>query len=296
MKILIAYDGSTHADTAIADLQRAGLPRTAEATVLSVVEWPLQAPRSWGMVDTAFPQEWTMRVQAAQASAEAACQRIQTLFPNWNVQLETPTGHPAAMILERAAGWPADLIVAGTHGRSLLGRALLGSVSMKLAKEAHCSVRVARMKNHDGPIRLILGDDGSSEAEVALEEICRRTWPVGTEAQVLSVHEVLVTTTTERIAISDRLYDEINKDEHSRLTHVSTRAAERLRAAGLTALPIVEEGDPRDMLVRQAEDGKADTIFVGARGLGRVERFLLGSVSSATVAHAPCSVEIIRPQ
>ncbi len=75
---------------------------------------------------------------------------------------------------------------------------------------------------------------------------------------------------------------------------ISTHAAERLRAAGLTALPIVEEGDPRDVLVRQAEDWKADTIFVGARGLGRVERFLLGSVSSAAVAHAPCSVEIIR--
>src|SRR5215472_1413463 len=198
------------------------------------------------------------------------------------------------MILERAAGWPADLIVAGTHGRSLLGRALLGSVSMKLAKEAHCSVRVARMKSHDGPIRLILGDDGSSEADIALEEICRRTWPVGTEAQVLSVHEVLVTTNAERIAISERLYDEINKDEHFRLTHVSTQAAERLRAAGLTALPIVEEGDPRDVLVRQVDARNIDTIFVGARGLGRVRRFLLGSVSSAAVADAPCSVEIVR--
>src|SRR5690349_865968 len=125
MKMLVAYDGSRHADTAITDLQWAGLPRTAEAIVLSVVEWPLQAPRSWGMVDTTFPQEWTMRTKAA---AEAACQRIQTLFPNWNVQLETATGHPAAMILERAAGWPADLIVAGTHGRSPLGGALLGSV------------------------------------------------------------------------------------------------------------------------------------------------------------------------
>src|ERR1051326_147834 len=294
MKILIAYDGSAHADTAVADLQWTGLPRTAEATVLSVVEWPLQAPSSWGMVDTTFPQEWTMRTKAAEASAEAACQRIQTLFPKWNVQLETPTGEPAAMILERAAGWPADLVVTGTHGRSPLSRALLGSVSMKLATPAHCSLRVARMKNHEGPIRLILGDDGSPEAQIALQEVCRRTWPAGTEARVLSVHEVLVTTNAERIAISDRLYDEINKDEHSRLTLVSTQAAERLRGAGLTVLPIVEEGDPRDALVRQAENWKADTVFVGARGLGRVERFLLGSVSSAAVAHAPCSVEIIR--
>ena len=294
MKILIAYDGSAHADTAIDDLQWAGLPATAEALVLSVVEWPLQAPRSWGMVDTAFPQEWNMRVQAAEASAEAACQRIQKLFPNWNVQMETPTGHAAAMILERAAGWPADLIVAGTHGRSRLSRAFLGSVSMKLSKEAHCSVRIARVKNHDGPIRIVLAHDGSAEASTVLEEVCRRTWPAGTEALVLSIHEVLVATNAERIAINERLYDEINKDEHFRLTHVATEAAQKLRAAGLTVNVTVEEGDPRDVLVRRAEAWKADTLFLGARGLGRVERFLLGSVSSAAVAHAPCTVEIVR--
>src|SRR5581483_12450827 len=103
--ILIAYDGFMHADAAITDLQWAGLPRSAEALVVSVVEWPLQAPRSWGMVDTGFPHEWTMRVQSAEAAADAACQRIQKMFPAWNVLMETPTGHAAQMILERAAAW-----------------------------------------------------------------------------------------------------------------------------------------------------------------------------------------------
>ena len=294
MKVLIAYDGSTHAETAISDLQSAGLPETAQAIVLSVVEWPLQAPRSWGMVDTGFPREWTTRVQAAEASAEAACQCVQRQFPQWDVQMETPTGNHAAMILERANAWQADLIVVGTHGRSRLGRALLGSVSMKLAKDAHCTVRVARTRNHDGPIRLLIGDDGSSEAEATVDEVCRRSWPAGTETRILAVHQVLVTTNAERIAISDRLYDQINKDEHFRLNHVALRAAEKLQAAGLIVSREVEEGDPREALVRQAQTWNADTIFVGARGLGRVERFLLGSVSSATVAHAPCSVEIVR--
>jgi nucleotide-binding universal stress UspA family protein len=67
-----------------------------------------------------------------------------------------------------------------------------------------------------------------------------------------------------------------------------------MKAAGLNVSSVVEEGDPREALVRQAQTWNADTIFVGARGLGRVERFLLGSVSSATVSHAPCSVEIVR--
>jgi len=38
MKVLIAYDGSACAGAALADLERAGLPRKAEAVVLSVAE------------------------------------------------------------------------------------------------------------------------------------------------------------------------------------------------------------------------------------------------------------------
>lgn len=36
MKILIGYDGSASADAALDDLRRAGLPREAEALIVSV--------------------------------------------------------------------------------------------------------------------------------------------------------------------------------------------------------------------------------------------------------------------
>lgn len=294
MKILIAYDGSIHADVAIDDLQWAGLPHDSQAIVVSAVEWPLQAPRSWGMVDTPFPHEWTERVAAAEQLAEIACNRVHNYFPQWDVQLEAPTGDAAAVILEKANAWPADLIVAGTHGRSTLARVVLGSVSLKLVREASCSVRVARLRKHDGPLRLLIGDDGSAEAQAAVAEVSRRSWPAGTEAHVLAVHEALVATNAEGISVDPKLYDQINEDEHFRLRHVANEAAEKLRGAGLIVSPVVEEADPKDAFVREARNWNADAIFIGARGLGRVERFLLGSVSSATVAHAPCTVEVVR--
>jgi nucleotide-binding universal stress UspA family protein len=46
--------------------------------------------------------------------------------------------------------------------------------------------------------------------------------------------------------------------------------------------------------VEQMEVG-ADAIVIGARGLGPLDRLLLGSVSTAVVSHAPCSVEVFRP-
>jgi nucleotide-binding universal stress UspA family protein len=71
-------------------------------------------------------------------------------------------------------------------------------------------------------------------------------------------------------------------------------AVARLHRAGLTASPILLEGDPRRALVDEAERWGADSIFVGARGLSAVERFLLGSVSAAVASRAHCSVEVVR--
>src|SRR5215470_12188602 len=121
MKILVGYDGSSYADVAIDDLQWAGLPEQADVIVLTAVEWPLQAPRSWGMVETGFEAELEGDIKAA----------------------ASPAGHASNAILEKARDWPADLIVAGTHGRSALARVVLGSVSQKLVREAPCSVRIA---------------------------------------------------------------------------------------------------------------------------------------------------------
>ena len=54
-------------------------------------------------------------------------------------------------------------------------------------------------------------------------------------------------------------------------------------------------GDPRRVLVEEAERSQADCVFVGSRGLsGSVERFMLGSVSAALVKNAPCTVEVVR--
>ena len=44
----------------------------------------------------------------------------------------------------------------------------------------------------------------------------------------------------------------------------------------------------------KAKKWGADLIVLGSHGYRGLQRFLLGSVSHAVVAHAPCSVEIVR--
>jgi nucleotide-binding universal stress UspA family protein len=75
---------------------------------------------------------------------------------------------------------------------------------------------------------------------------------------------------------------------------VADLAAGTLTAAGFEATAEVPRGDPRDMLVAFARDRAADLVVVGSHGKGRLERLLLGSVTNYVVAHAPCSVLVVK--
>jgi nucleotide-binding universal stress UspA family protein len=53
-------------------------------------------------------------------------------------------GDPATCVVEAARAESASRIVVGSHGRSRLGRALVGSVSAAVADQADCPVDVVR--------------------------------------------------------------------------------------------------------------------------------------------------------
>ena len=56
------------------------------------------------------------------------------------VERRLEDGDPAEMILRMAEEEGADVIVLGTHGRSALGKLLLGSVADKVVRRAPCPV------------------------------------------------------------------------------------------------------------------------------------------------------------
>ena len=49
-----------------------------------------------------------------------------------------------------------------------------------------------------------------------------------------------------------------------------------------------------DTIVDHAKDHKVDLIVMGTRGQSAIKRFLMGSVASAVVSHAGCSVLVVR--
>jgi nucleotide-binding universal stress UspA family protein len=53
-------------------------------------------------------------------------------------------------------------------------------------------------------------------------------------------------------------------------------------------------GNPADQIVKFAEENAIDLIVIGSEGLSGIKRFLLGSVANRVVAHAHCSVLVIK--
>ncbi|KAL9399781.1 hypothetical protein Peur_008742 [Populus x canadensis] len=53
--------------------------------------------------------------------------------------------------------------------------------------------------------------------------------------------------------------------------------------------------DPKDKICRATEQMQADVLVVGSRGLGKIKRALLGSVSDFCAHHAKCPILIVKP-
>lgn len=309
MKILIAYDGSSCADRALKDLRHAGLPNRAEAIVVTVGEqWlPHPAPATHEKVDglkTLVPPEDTFEQptpasEAARDLAFEACKTVLSLFPEWEVGSEVYRGSPATELLAKADEWGADLVVVGSHGRSALGRFILGSVSQKVVTEAHCSVRIARGSEDqtDSGQRIMVAVDGSPCSMAAVQAVTERAWGPGADAYVVTVYDLITPTAVGQfIPPVVSMVQEGNEGLRKRAQAIAEKAAEELRQSGLATSTIVGAGDPKHVLLEEAQSLAVDSIFVGARGLTRVDRFLLGSVSAAIAARAHCSVEVVRPR
>ena len=70
--------------------------------------------------------------------------------------------------------------------------------------------------------------------------------------------------------------------------------AQLLIQAGFTAEPFCKIGDPAKEIMKVESKQKADLIVMGARGLGTIDRVLLGSVSMQVLQYAHCPVLVVR--
>ena len=283
MSILVAVDGSACAKVAVDWAARVADRRNVPLRLVHVVTpgmvlWPeLAVPPNFGQWEEKLAADILQK--AAEVAEEAA--------PGVQVHTEQIDGPSVTTLVDLSK--EASMIVVGSHGRSGLGRLILGSVSAGLVRHAHCPVAVIRDEDLAAPVPadapVVVGIDGSPASEkaiaIAFEEASWRN------ADLIVVH-----------AVSDSDLVDVPRPDWDKLEQRGGEVlAERLagwheRYPDVHVTRVVEWSRPANAIVKAGE--QAQLIVVGSHGRGGFAGMLLGSVASAVVQAAKVPVIVAR--
>jgi nucleotide-binding universal stress UspA family protein len=210
-------------------------------------------------------------------------------LPHQDVKVEPRAAEgPAAKVLSHEAEQPdVELVVVGSRGHGGVTGLLLGSVSHALSH--HCPkplVIVPQAASVGARGRIVVGIDGSLDADTALRWAAREARRRGATLQVILV-------------CSDAKVDRHVKESGRQSSvqagqEIVAAAVAALGPTGVTIERSAVEGRPAQVLVDAA--GSADLLVVGTRGLGRAREAIQGSVSHACAHRSPVPVAIIPHQ
>lgn len=143
------------------------------------------------------------------------------------------------------------------------------------------------------PTHIVVGVDGSKNSQKAVDAAALMALGSGAVVHFLYV------------AVFDNKTDDDSTGRVSWLpTSVAGSASEESKAVLQSAKARIPEtvdvkmnkvtGKPAEEIVKFANACNAEYIVLGGRGLGLVERLLIGSVSQEVMASAKCDVVIVR--
>jgi nucleotide-binding universal stress UspA family protein len=142
-RILVPVDFSAHSEKAVRYAKTLGHALRAQVTLLHVVQDPFVTGA--GQAEAFVPNmPELLNEMLKTAYAQMAELEGRLLAQGFTVQSAVIKGVPAREIVEYARTGAFNLIVMGTHGRTGLSHALLGSIAERVVQKAPCAVLTVR--------------------------------------------------------------------------------------------------------------------------------------------------------
>ena len=295
MRALIAIDGSSEATHALQTAARLLGPIGRFLDILCVAPEMPGRNTSGRAGRTRYRQR--ILAEASRILEEAAASfTTRAGIVNYQKQIGSPSG----VIVDKAADY--DIVVVGARGREMTGELGLGPVASRVVEHAPMPVLVGRALRSEEGIRILAAVDGSAASLAAVEtldslfdldsgEIClmhvaetpwlhlglEEDWQTYSEEDKDSSEEGSLE--RELVREGEIAVEQVRKLLHNRHLSVSTR---------------IDQGDPANEILSEAESGQYDLVVVGATGSRDLKHDMLGSVSFKVAWNAPCSVLIVR--
>ncbi len=289
-RILLASDGSE--DAAIAVRAAVDISGKTGSELHVVHAWQVSVPR--GYTGRPLPTRYSFEYEReARDLLTAQVKRIEAAGGTV-AEAHLREGPAVDEILDLSEELDAGLIVAGRRGLSPLKSLMIGSVSDGLAHHATRPVlMVSGGERAWPPTCIVVGEDLSREAEGAAKLAASLGRLFGADVRLVLAIPELPSVSPEAREHPDlpSMGEALRRSERF-LAYLSEDLAEEL---GRRPRIEVVEGDAATVIVEAAEKGDGPVLTaVGSRGLGRMKRLMLGSVSSAVLRATTGPVLVYR--
>ena len=198
-------------------------------------------------------------------------------------------GAPASTIVEEAQRLDAALVIVGLHQYARFDRAMNNETAINVMRRSTCPVLGVVSGMMELPTRILAATDFSAISLTAM----RAAHAIAGDGAVLVL--------AYAAPITALLGDEGERVVHDLGVRAAFAEATReLGDDGLTFDHVVLEHEisttTAETILKYAAASKSDLIAAGSARQGRIQRWMMGSVSTELVRHGGCSVLVVPPE
>jgi len=279
-KILFPIDFSLHSNTILGCIPYLKVAGMEEVILVHVID-PTEAAQ-WANVEEAI----AVRKKEAEEKMEKILSEVLSPPEGIRGRHMTGIGLPYQVILRIAEEEKVSLIVMGSHGRSFLEGAILGSVTNNVIRHAKIPVLIAKImfiesKGEKKPVcmgmdnvfKKVLYPTDFSEYSMSVLNVMEHLKKAGI-GEVVVVH---IQDTRKLFPHLKHKMGEFNEIDAERLNKIKNR----LELLGYKVKTILKEGVPFAEINQIAEEENVSMIMLSSQGKSAVKEALMGSVSES---------------
>jgi len=285
LNILLADDGSQHAQSAVELLQDVPLPPGSRILILRV-----------------FNSGQIPLISDFEKSLERT--RSQLSDKGFRVETDLQLGSAAETIIEFAARKKTDLILLGARGLRATAGILLGGVAQQVVEYACCPVLVVRAP-YRGLLHILVVTDGSPYSQRAARYLGKFPLAENVDVRVLHVlppiqpplmmEPYYTGWRTVYARIPTREEEAAEEKREAKVGRaLLQRASSLLLRMDIRSTTELARGDAATEIIDYAKSNQMDLIVAGSRGFSQFKSFWMGSVSRKLVHYSNCSVLIVK--
>jgi len=276
--IVVATDGTSQSDPAIAFTRALGERASVDVRVVSIVD---HLPMPWGVMDRNLVAEYEHALRQ-EAREKAEHQLKSSGASQWPVEIQS--GDPASMIGAFATDAGAWLVVVGLGGHGPTARLFGSETALRLARVSQTPVLAIAPNYRDAPRRILVAMDFSEAsikaARLALELTAK-------DATIVLAHVV----PWER---NEYVPEDWFRSHESSVGAELTRVARWLDESRTFRIGHrILYGKPAPTLLAYAEELRSDLIVTGSHSRTIIGRALAGQTISKLIRGARCSVLVL---